>query len=981
MSRGTRRSGEVGLLLVGLLMIPTTAIAQSAIAGTVTDTTGAVLPGVAVEARSPALIEQLRTGITDDQGQYRIVDLRPGVYTITFALTGFGTVVRDGIELPADFTAPVSVQLRVGALEETVTVSGQSPVVDVQTTTRQQVISQELIQALPTGRSREAFMATVPAVRTSQIDVGGATQMDNGTATVYGGRGGDQNVTIDGMSVGSMIGDGSISAYIDNLPIQEYSVLTNAMGADIQTSGIQINMVPKTGSNRFSHEVVGLFSHNGLLGNNISDEFLAKGIKPQKIAQAYDIDGSAGGPILENKLWYFVSARQWAFNTEVFNLYHTGAIEGKEQGTPVVDGNLLRTAHGRLTAQLTPKNRLTVMNEHGWKNRDHQNVEQGNAYPEALTRQNSPNTQLAQVKWTSTMTNTVLLEAGWSFNHFDQSNLWPEGLPVPTIENPFLTIRRVDLRGTPDKVANLPYGAPQLTQSGPSLKHWYTSTLSYITGTHALKGGFQFQKGFARTTNVVPPSPELGANMMQRYISGVPNSVVLYNLPRQSRNDMVADLGVFFQDTWTRGRLTLNPGVRYDYFHGRVPEETAAAGRWVPARTFAPVENVPLWHDVTPRLGVAYDLFGNGKTAVKGSVGTYLWKSYTGIAARYNLMLTDTDTRDWIDLNRNDIAEPNELGPTTNLNFGLPKVQRRLDPNLQRERTRLYNVSIDHELRPGLGVSFAYNRRRSYDIGVLDNLATTVDDYTLFTVPDPRGNGQTVPGYYLNRDKLGIIDQIDTTSDSNTRYYNGFDINVRGRLPNGAQFYSGSSTGHLIETMCDVEDPNWLRFCDQSQYRIPWLTVLKVSGVYPVWKGISVAAVYQRLPFQSSGGDVQREYTSSQGLPITYPVTRALVPGLTTASISCSPPPSVVTATPSSCTGVRLNEPGTEYLPAVHQLDISISSSFSVGKARVRPVFDLFNALNAGTVLDQTNVYGPSLGDPRKLLFPRVARFGARIDF
>ncbi len=181
--------------------------------------------------------------------------------------------------------------------------------------------------------------------------------------------------------------------------------------------------------------------------------------------------------------------------------------------------------------------------------------------------------------------------------------------------------------------------------------------------------------------------------------------------------------------------------------------------------------------------------------------------------------------------------------------------------------------------------------------------------------------------------------------------------------------------------MCDVEDPNWLRFCDQTQYDIPWLTLIKVSGVYPIWKSIKLAAVFQRLPFQSSGSDIQREYTSSQGLPFTYPITRAQVPGLTTASIACSPPPSVVTATPSSCNGVRLNEPGTEYLPAVNQLDISVSSSFSMGKVLVRPVFDLFNALNVGTVLEQSNVYGPSLGDPRRILFPRVARFGARIEF
>jgi hypothetical protein len=181
--------------------------------------------------------------------------------------------------------------------------------------------------------------------------------------------------------------------------------------------------------------------------------------------------------------------------------------------------------------------------------------------------------------------------------------------------------------------------------------------------------------------------------------------------------------------------------------------------------------------------------------------------------------------------------------------------------------------------------------------------------------------------------------------------------------------------------MCDVENPNWLRFCDQTQYDIPWLTVLKVSGVYPIWRSIRLAAVFQRLPFQSSGSDIQREYTSSQGLPISYPITRLQVPGLTTSSIVCSPPPNLATAAPSSCNGVRLNEPGTEYLSAVNQLDISVSSSFSMGKVLVRPVFDLFNALNAGTVLEQSTVYGPSLGDPRRILFPRVARFGARIEF
>ena len=199
------------------------------------------------------------------------------------------------------------------------------------------------------------------------------------------------------------------------------------------------------------------------------------------------------------------------------------------------------------------------MNEHGWKNRDYQNVERGDAYPESLTKQPSPNTQLAQAKWTSTLTNKLLLEAGWSFNHFDQSNIWPEGLPVPTVENPFLPSGASISAAPRTSWQTCRNGAPQLTQRGPSHKHWYTSTLTYITGAHALKGGVQFANGVARTTNIVPPSGDLGANMMQRYISGVPNSVVLYNHPRESRNDLVADLGLFVQDTWTRGRADAQP--------------------------------------------------------------------------------------------------------------------------------------------------------------------------------------------------------------------------------------------------------------------------------------------------------------------------------------------------------------------------------------------------------------------------------------
>ena len=212
-----------GLLAVGILSAGT-AHAQSAIAGTVTDSTGAVVPGVTVEARSPALIEQVRSVVTNADGRYSIIDLRPGTYAVTFTLAGFSTFVRDGIELQTQFTATVDVQLRVGAVEETLTVSGQSPVVDVQSTVRRDVVTQEQLQTLPTGRSLQAMATMLPAVVNSGgggTDVGGSAQMQQGNITAYGSLTADMAFEIDGMNIMSMFGTGSTPGFYQNMGAYE----------------------------------------------------------------------------------------------------------------------------------------------------------------------------------------------------------------------------------------------------------------------------------------------------------------------------------------------------------------------------------------------------------------------------------------------------------------------------------------------------------------------------------------------------------------------------------------------------------------------------------------------------------------------------------------------------------------------------------------------------------------------------------------
>src|ERR1700704_6547368 len=317
----TRRVlGSVILALACLVLLPTAALAQSAIAGVVKDTTGAVLPGVTVEAGSPALIEKVKTAATNEAGQYRIVDLRPGTYTVTFALTGFNTVVREGILLEANFTAPINVEMRVGAVSENVTVTGESPVVDVQTSTRREVVSQQMLEAIPTGRSFVLMANTVPSVSTGSFDVGGSAAMwVGGSLLVHGSLSQDSRTLIDGMVVDAMFGSGQCSCVYDNeAQTQEMAVQVTGGSAENQLSGVLVNRIPRTGGNKFSGDALVLFSNGSLQGQNLDSDLQNRGLATgAKLYRDYDINYSGGGPILQNRLWFFVSGRNNAYNNYV----------------------------------------------------------------------------------------------------------------------------------------------------------------------------------------------------------------------------------------------------------------------------------------------------------------------------------------------------------------------------------------------------------------------------------------------------------------------------------------------------------------------------------------------------------------------------------------------------------------------------------------------------------------------------------------
>src|SRR6476469_6867131 len=296
--------------LIGL--IPVQLHAQSAIAGTVKDTSGAVLPGVTVEAASPVLIEKTRSAVTDGSGQSRIIDLRPGIYTVTFTLAGFATVIREGVDLPATFTANIDASMRVGSLEESITVSGSSPVVDVQSATQQQVLSRELLEAVPTGRNLWGVGATLTGVSLSAPDVGGTAGMQQTYMAVHGSDRRDNSIQVDGMVVNGIEGDGAIQNYFNQGMFEEMSYQTSALGAEVQSSGVRLNMIPKDGSNVFKGSLFWSHTPGAWQSDNFTQELAATGLRaPNRVRRIFDLNPGLGGPILKDKIWFFGTFRRW----------------------------------------------------------------------------------------------------------------------------------------------------------------------------------------------------------------------------------------------------------------------------------------------------------------------------------------------------------------------------------------------------------------------------------------------------------------------------------------------------------------------------------------------------------------------------------------------------------------------------------------------------------------------------------------------
>jgi hypothetical protein len=964
--------------------------AASSIAGSVRDATGAVLPGVTVEASSDALIEKTRTVLTDSQGQYRIVDLRSGTYVVTFTLPGFATVRREGIELSANFTAPVNIEMRVGALEETVTVSGATPLVDVQSVTQRRVLQRDLLDALPTGKTIQAYAtltvgAIVPA--TSQ-DVGGNRGELAIAIGIHGNRAGDLKLLQDGMRFNSMegsAGGGGRGFYVNAASAQEVSIQTDANSAEYETGGVMLNVIPKEGGNVFRGYLFGNFTNGDLQSSNLSDALQARGLRAANtVRHVWDANVALGGPILEDKLWFYTAHRSWG-NSE----YVAGTFYNKTQGslfyTPDLErqgfvNDVNRDNNIRFTWQASQKNKFNVSYDIQKDCVCHTGLT-GNAAPEAVVRWQFEPNYLIQTSWTYTMTNKVLFEAGNTSLIFDWPNIrqFDEGVTVDTIS----ILEQSNNYRYNASVAG--YGNRLSKQSNQRF------AVSYVTGSHTFKTGLFMQEGWRRHVQ------DYNQSISYTFNNQRPTQITQY-APIIYRERLKLNYGIFVQDQWTVDRLTINAGIRYDHINSYVPAQDLPAGRFVAARSFAEVKNVPNWKDISPRIGGSYDLGGDGKTAIKVSFGRYVAGEGVNQARANNPVLTSVNNvnRQWNDLNGdyiiqgdlNSRALSGELGPMLNQNFGGSAITTRYaDDVLNGLGSRFFNwqlaTSVQRELGRGLSMNVGYFRTRYGNFTTTENVALTAADFDTYciTAPShaqlPNGGGNQLCGLYdVKASGVGRVNNLVNLSEvygQQTEAFNGVDVTFGSRLSRGSMISGGVSTGRTTTDWCHANgnpqltptginpntatDPRTDAYCHQ---RTPWMsaTQVKLSGSYALpWWGLQTSGTFQNLP----GIPVTARYVASNA--VISPSLGRNLNGAANATINLIPQNSI-------------------FEKRISQVDTRVTKVFRLANSRrVQVMFDVYNVLNANSVLAINNTYGAAWLTPIQILGGRLAKFGAQFDF
>ncbi len=1005
------------VLFISALLVPGLAAAQASLTGVVRDSSGGVMPGETVDASSPARIEKVRTAVTDGAGLYRIVDLRPGTYVLTFSLPGFTTVKRDGLVLSGAITLTINAELRVGTLQETVTVSGETPVVDVQNARTQTVLDADVIAALPATRAYGALLNTIPGVT---VDNNGLAITP--TMTFFSSHGGPSNegkMTINGLGVGAASGGGGVGTLIyDTSNAEEMSVLVAGGLGESDTGGPVVNLVPRSGGNAFSGQAFYNTAGKWSSGSNVNDFLRDIGIREAGgVISAYDASVSLGGPILRDRVWFFGAYRKVLTAQGVEGIFGNAYALDPAHWDYLRDDSLsVRDVQGRdvyqarFTGQLTARDRLTFSQENqyrcqgspvtpggdGCRERGTDWVAMGSTTlsPEASDRYFDFPYWLTQATWTSTTTSNLLLEAGFS------RLAYPGGAGTGSPDGARMLIQVREQAAIDGHPANFGYRGMDTTgASYQNIKNWRGSA-SYVTGAHALKVGYQ--GGYQQIDTGLITGNTGDSQLVYRFNNRVPNQFT-FRLPDWRTRNVTMTSALFVQDTWTRGRLSLQGALRYDRAWSWSPADGNGTTETSPFNaapiTFERTASVDAYQDISPRGGLAYDVFGTGRTAVKFTAGRYLAPATNDSPYNVNnpsTRIVNNASRSWQDTNRNYVIDCDVLNPAqqttpggdtcgaltgNGLNFGKAGNNlTQINPEiLHGWGVRRYDwqvgVSVQQELVPRVSLDVAYNRRWFGNYTVTDNQVRVPADYDAWTItaPDdsrlPGGGGYPITVYTPTAAAAALAAQNYVTFETDfgparTDYWQGVDLTLRARLAGGVTLQGGTSTGRSIVDTCQSEvniDSPDARNCRDEE---PYQTTIRGLASYTVPKiDVLVSGTLRSQPPVLVGG-------------ATWNVPNTLVQSL----LGRLPPGALLTGN----TPVNLLDNGDHRLYADNrrtQVDFRLAKIVRLGRTRTDVGVDLYNVFNSNYALTYETTYGDTWLNPTSILSPRFARFNVTINY
>ena len=1003
-------------VLLALLILPAAAYAQTtqgAITGVARDTSGGVLPGVTVEIASPALIEKVRSVVTDDAGQYRVVELRPGTYSVTFTLPGFSTVRRDGIELTGSFVATVNGDLRVGALEETITVTGETPIVDVQSVKVQQTVSNDVIRAIPSSRSAGGIQSLIPGMSTGG-DSGGITGGGGSAGSIHGGRGQDSRTYSDGLNIGWAGGGGGQWGNMVNVAAAQELVLSTSGGlGEAETGGVSLNAIPREGGNTYSGAFVVNGANGAMQGSNYTDSLKAQGLQNALRAEQHvrvQSDGRRPHHPGQAVVLHVVSSDR----DRQHRPRHVGQ---QERGQPERMDPRFRPEPAGLFGNAGP-DCDRARHVAGDAAQQDQRQLAGAEVSAQLERRRcghdhdrSDQPRLVRAVTAAGRHLVVAVDepdpSGSRLGHVPVA--LPQSRPaIDGTHNPRM-IRAQDQAG---EIPNLVYRMP--AGVGGGFNHHLIGTkannrasISFVTGAHNMK--FGYQGGFSNPSQTYQYFNEIN---FVRLRDAVPNQLrqVITVDDSDARIKVVRNLwptSFYAQDQWTNNRLTLQGGIRYDWYLANYPESKLGGPGYtasIPNEIVYPSRSTQgiSWQDVTPRMGVAYDLFGDGRTALKFNLGKYM---QANSAANNDLDLNPiirtaiSTTRVWTDTNKDFVAncvltnpEKNgECAAMDNKNLGKEVFDRTYDPSFTEAwGSRVYNwglgVSVQQEVAPRVSLNVGYYRNWWGNWYTVDNRANQLSDWTPFSITapvDPRlpgGGGQVIPGLYnLVPGAVGAVDEWATNSRNyaeQSENWHGVDVGISARLRNGLTLQGGTSTGRRLSDACALkaalpeqgtgtrgdtssiaggspvnpwcrtEEPYRTDFRGLASYTIPKID-LQVSGTWRFDAGPELAANYVVTSAVAREGGLGRDLSAGN-------VT------------------------------VNLIEPGTFYADYRPNVDIRVAKIFRYGRTRTQVGFDVYNLTNTDVVTTYNQTFSPTSTTwltPTAIQPARYAKISAQFDF